>query len=126
MATPAVEDFDAQLRKAFQELQAQILESRDKQKNAELTKMAMKQNIRIADIVKSQLETVPKDRTVYRTVGRIFLKETVDSEIERQNEDIKTSGERITVMDRQKDYLDKSIAETEKNLRELIQTRRKH
>ncbi|KAL3072127.1 hypothetical protein niasHS_016302 [Heterodera schachtii] len=126
MATLAAEDFDAQLRKAFQELQAQILESRDKQKNAELTKMAMKQNIRIAEIVKSQLETVPKDRTVYRTVGRIFLKETVDSEIERQNEDIKTSGERITVMDRQKDYLDKSIAETEKNLRELIQTRRKH
>uniref|UniRef100_A0A914IAZ6 Prefoldin subunit 1 n=1 Tax=Globodera rostochiensis TaxID=31243 RepID=A0A914IAZ6_GLORO len=121
----ATTDFDAQLRKAFQELQGQILESRDKQKNAEITKMAMKQNIRIAEIVKSQLEKVPKDRTVYRTVGRIFLKETVDSEIERQNADIETCTERIAVMDRQKGYLDKTIAETEKNLRELIQTRRR-
>lgn len=51
------EDFDKQLRKvidlqlfskfinyqAFQELQSQILESREKQKNADVTKAAMKQ-----------------------------------------------------------------------------------
>ncbi|CAK5009768.1 unnamed protein product [Meloidogyne enterolobii] len=75
------EDFDKQLRKAFQELQSQILESREKQKNADVTKAAMKQNIRVAEIVKSQLEQLPKDedRAVYRIVGRAFLQETTAS-----------------------------------------------
>nr|CAD2160174.1 unnamed protein product [Meloidogyne enterolobii] len=119
------ENFDKQLRKAFQELQSQILESREKQKNADVTKAAMKQNIRVAEIVKLQLEHLPKDedRALYWIVGRAFLQETTTSEIQRQNADIKLCNERITLMDRQKDYLAKSIADSEKNLRELIQTR---
>ena len=57
MATEEGDNFDQQLRRvsfivnyflfvkfqAFQELQAQIVESREKQKNAEITKAAMKQ-----------------------------------------------------------------------------------
>ena len=118
-------DFEKQLRKAFQELQSQILESREKQKVAEHTKLAMKQNIKIAEIVKQQLNHFPRDseRTVYRTVGRAFFQETVDSEIQRQDQDIKTCNERIGMLDRQKEYLEKSIAESEKNLRELIQSK---
>uniref|UniRef100_A0A915DK35 UDP-N-acetylglucosamine diphosphorylase n=1 Tax=Ditylenchus dipsaci TaxID=166011 RepID=A0A915DK35_9BILA len=112
-------DFDSQLRKAFQDLQSQIVENREKQKNAEAMKNAMKQNIRIASVVKGQLELIPRDRTVYRTVGRIFLQETVDSEIERQAKDVQQATERIATIDKQKEYLEKSVQESEKNLRIL-------
>lgn len=117
------DDFDLQLRKAFQELQSQILDSREKQKNAEITKNALKQNITIADLVKYQLDRMPKDRPVYRSAGRIFLLETVDYEIKRQEDDAKQCKERISVLDKQKDYLNKSISESEKNLRDLISRR---
>uniref|UniRef100_A0A1I8AYT0 Phosphoinositide phospholipase C n=1 Tax=Meloidogyne hapla TaxID=6305 RepID=A0A1I8AYT0_MELHA len=42
----------------------------------------LRKNIRVAEIVKSQLEQIPKDeeRSVYRIVGRAFLQETTVSE----------------------------------------------
>jgi hypothetical protein len=46
------------------------------------------------------------------------------TEIERQEADIRLCTERIALVDKQKEYLEKNIAESEKNLRELIQTRR--
>lgn len=64
------------------------------------------------------------DRPVYRSVGRVFLLETVDSEIKRQEEDVRVCNERISTLDKQKEYLQKSLAESEKNLREMIQLRK--
>ncbi|KAI1713959.1 prefoldin subunit domain-containing protein [Ditylenchus destructor] len=120
----ADDEFNNQLKKAFQELQTQLIECREKQKNAEVTKNAMKQNIRIANIVKNQLEIIPPEREVYRTVGRIFLQESVQSEIERQNADVKQCEERIAIIDKQKEYLEKNVSEKENNLREMIKSSR--
>uniref|UniRef100_A0A914CAI8 Prefoldin subunit 1 n=1 Tax=Acrobeloides nanus TaxID=290746 RepID=A0A914CAI8_9BILA len=118
------EDFDGQLRKAFQDLQMQMIDTKEKLHQGDSTKHAMKQNIRIAELVKEHLSTMNEDRPVYRSVGRVFLLETVESEIKRQDEDIRVCTERIATLDRQKDYLQKSLAEAEKNLREMVQLRR--
>ncbi|KAH7714664.1 KE2 family protein [Aphelenchoides avenae] len=120
----ADDDFDAQLRKAFQDLQQQTAETKEKLKTGEATTRAMKQNIRIAELVKSQLDVMPKERPVYRSVGRIFLQETVVSEVARQDEDVRQCTERIAVLAKQKEYLEKNLADAEKNLRELVQSRR--
>lgn len=66
---------------------------------------------------------MPRDRVVYKTVGRIFVRETVDSEIERQEKDIKQCKERIGILDKQIEYINKGVIEKEKSLRDFVQKR---
>lgn len=66
---------------------------------------------------------MPRDRVVYRTVGRIFVGGTVDSEIDRQEKDIKQCEERIGILDKQIEYINKGVVEKEKSLRDFVQKR---
>jgi len=87
-------------------------------------KKAMQQNIRIATVVKNHLGLLPSGREVYRTVGRAYLLESVESEMERQSGDVKQCEERISKLDKQKEFLEKRLADSEQNLREFVQQHR--
>lgn len=66
---------------------------------------------------------MPRNRGVYRTVGRIFVSGTVDSEIDRQEKDVKQCDERIGILDKQIEYINKGVVEKEKSLRDFVQNR---
>ena len=75
-------------------------------------------------MVKDHLGQIPPGRDVYRTVGRAYLLESIESEVERQNKDIKQCEERIDKLDKQKDYIEKRLTDSEQNLREFVQQHR--
>uniref|UniRef100_A0A0M3HRL2 Prefoldin subunit 1 n=2 Tax=Ascaris TaxID=6251 RepID=A0A0M3HRL2_ASCLU len=117
------EEYSAQLRRAFQELQMKMVETKQRIDHGEVIKRIQKQREKVASLTKEQLERLEADRAVYRSLGRMFLKSTVASEIERHSDEIRKAQEKIAAIDRQKEYLEKSLGESEKNLREMIQSR---
>uniref|UniRef100_A0A915A042 Prefoldin subunit 1 n=1 Tax=Parascaris univalens TaxID=6257 RepID=A0A915A042_PARUN len=117
------EEYSAQLRKAFQELQMKMVETKQRIDRGEVIKRIQKQREKVASLTKEQLEALEADRAVYQSLGRMFLKSSVESEIERQSDEMRKAQEKMAAIDRQKEYLEKSLRESEKNLREMIQSR---
>ncbi|VDM48146.1 unnamed protein product [Toxocara canis] len=83
----------------------------------------MAQKERVAALTKKQLEELEPTRNVYRSVGRMYLKSSVKAEIERHTNEIEKAKEKMAAIDKQKEYLEKSLSESERNLREMVQSR---
>lgn len=117
------DDYSAQLKKAFRDLQTKVVDTNRRLQQGETTIRQQEQRQRIAELTKSHLVELDKDTPVYMTIGRIFAKATIDSEIARHDEEIAKAKEKIAAVERQKEYLEKNLAESEKNIRELVQSR---
>ncbi|VDO38453.1 unnamed protein product [Onchocerca flexuosa] len=125
------DDYSMQLKKAFRELQTKVVDTNRRLQLGESLKKQQEQKRRVAELTKAQLLELDKNTPVYMTVGRIFAKGTVESEIARHEEEVKLSGvqhivkaeEKIIAIDHQRKYLEKNLAESEKNIRELVQSR---
>lgn len=100
-----------------------MVETKQRLQMGEAVKKMQLQKARISELAKVQLEKLEKDRPVYHAVGRMFVLETVDTEIARQEAEIAKAREKIAAIERQKEYLEKSLAESENNLREMVQAR---
>ncbi|VDN06943.1 unnamed protein product [Thelazia callipaeda] len=117
------DEYSAQLKKAFRDLQTKMVDTNRRLQLGESLKKQQEQRRRISQLTKSHLLELDKETPVYMSVGRIFAKGSVDSEIARHEEEISKANERIISIDHQKKYLEKSLAESEKNIRELVQSR---
>ncbi|VDK65096.1 unnamed protein product [Onchocerca ochengi] len=117
------DDYSVQLKKAFRELQTKVVDTNRRLQLGESLKKQQEQKRRVAELTKAQLLELDKNTPVYMTIGRIFAKGTVESEIARHEEEIVKAEEKITAIDHQRKYLEKNLAESEKNIRELVQSR---
>ncbi|KAM3715797.1 putative prefoldin subunit [Dirofilaria immitis] len=117
------DDYSMQLKKAFRELQTKVIDTNRRLQLGESLRKQQEQKRRIAELTKAQLLELDKNTPVYMTVGRIFAKATIKSEVARHEEEIMKAEEKITAVDHQRKYLEKNLAESEKNIRELVQSR---
>ncbi|VDN60461.1 unnamed protein product [Dracunculus medinensis] len=124
------DDYSTQLKKAFQDLQLKMIETNKRLQHGEMQRKLQEQACfkhfkkeRIAQLTKMQLSELESERPVFRSIGRMFVRESIKDEIARSDREIASAKEKIATIDRQKEYLENNLAEAEGNLREMVQAR---
>ncbi|MFH4976389.1 hypothetical protein AB6A40_003098 [Gnathostoma spinigerum] len=115
--------YDEQLRKMFQDLQAKMIATKEKIEEGEEVCRNEEKAIKVASVVKGRLEELSDSNKVYRAVGRSFLLVDRKSELSRQDAVTKAAEEKIVAINKQKEYLQKSLVDAEQNLREMVMAR---
>ncbi|CAG2161876.1 unnamed protein product [Oppiella nova] len=115
---------DLELKKAFQELQVQVIETRNRVKQMDLQMDALKRSSQHSRITLTQLNDMPEDTLMYESVGRMFVLRH-KSAINRLLEDkVLTNDEKCKQLSQNKTYNESKVKESENNLRELINTKK--
>lgn len=113
---------DPELKKGFQELQAQVLESRSKISNIETCEKLTTHDAKINDSI---LEEFAKDENIdnkffYQPVGRMLIKQEGKTAFEFLKERQKEYKERLKQYKEVKDICIARVKESENSLRELV------
>nr|CAG4639714.1 EOG090X0LK7 [Daphnia magna] len=140
---------DLELKKAFAELQQKMVETSQKLKLADLQIETLKRSMTHAQLTDKEISQLPTDTKTYESVGRMFvLKEVTEARLNLDNkikgceEKVKTLEVRISTDSFKKKlypfnnlykthlkkgtkaYLERSLKESENNIREMIQQRK--
>lgn len=80
----------------------------------------LKRKIAHTKLVDQEISALPEETRVYEGVGRMFLLMTVPTVCENLTKKKKLAEEKIKTIETNKEYLEKSLKESEQNLRELV------
>ncbi|GFS46018.1 prefoldin subunit 1 [Trichonephila inaurata madagascariensis] len=116
---------DLELKKAFQELQAKVLDTTQKLKLADLQIDSLSKTIQHAQLTQQEIKSYPSDTNMYNGVGRMFLLTSSDDIVKMLTEKIDTSRTKIKDLETSKAYLERSMKDSEENLRELVASKKK-
>ncbi|XP_018607090.1 prefoldin subunit 1 [Scleropages formosus] len=120
MAAP----IDLELKKAFAELQAKMIDTQQKVKLADLQIEQLTRVKKHANLTHAEIAMLPNSTRMYEGVGRMFILQS-KSEINSQlTEKQKTADEKIKELEQKKTYLERSVKEAEDNIREMLMSRR--
>lgn len=111
---------DLELKKHFEELQTQMAETRTKMRQMDAQMEGQRLVCLRSTKTKQELAKLPSDVNTYESLGRMFVKKSLDQVNVMLDEKIKSSEEKIKSLDSNQKYLDKSLKERENNLREMI------
>lgn len=75
----------------------------------------------MAEIAIEEVGKLESNKSVFHSIGRIFVQRNKDEEIVDQKKDITSYTQRIQDLAKQKEYLTKNLADAQKNLREMVQ-----
>lgn len=102
------------------ELQGKMQETNQKLRIADVQVESLKKQIVHAQLTDKEIQSLGENTRVYESVGRIFL--LTDIPMVRENLKAKVSkcNDKITNLQANKEYLERSMAESQNNLRELI------
>nr|CAG4651519.1 EOG090X0LK7 [Simocephalus serrulatus] len=115
---------DMELKKAFAELQQKMVETSQKLKLADLQIETLKRSITHAQLTDKEISQLPTDTKTYESVGRMFvLKEVTEARMNLGNK-VKGCEEKVKALEGTKGYLERSLKESENNIREMIQQRK--
>jgi len=121
MADP---NFDSELKKAFQELQAKMVTTTQQVKLAEAQIAQLKRNISHAKLTEQQMSCLPEETRTYQSVGRMFILEPVEQLRSDLKNKITEGEEKIKTIEKNKDFLQKNVKDHENAIREMLTTRR--
>ncbi|XP_023338964.1 prefoldin subunit 1-like [Eurytemora carolleeae] len=111
---------DLELKKAFGELQMKMVESKQKIKLNDMQVESLKRSIAHSMLTDQEIATLPQGTKVYESAGRMFLLSDI-AEVRTGLENKQTvCKDKIKVLETSKEYLERSVKESENNLRELI------
>ncbi|XP_044085126.1 prefoldin subunit 1-like [Neovison vison] len=120
MAAPV----DLELKKAFTELQAKVIDTQQKVKLADIQIEQLNRTKKHAHLTDTEIMTLVDETNMYEGVGRMFIlqsKEVIHSQLlEKQ----KIAEEKIKELEQKKSYLERSVKEAEDNIREMLMARR--
>ncbi|KAK7015154.1 Prefoldin subunit 1 [Halocaridina rubra] len=111
---------DQELKKAFMELQGKMQETNQKLRIADVQVESLKKQIAHAQLTDKEIQSLGENTRVYESVGRMFL--LTDIPMVRNNLKAKVGkcNEKITSLQSNKEYLERSMQESQNNLREMI------
>ncbi|GFS30326.1 prefoldin subunit 1 [Nephila pilipes] len=116
---------DLELKKAFQELQAKVLDTTQKLKVADLQIDSLTKTIQHAQLTQQEIKSFPSDTNMYNGIGRMFLLTSPNDIVKMLSEKIDTSHKKIKELETSKTYLERSMKDSEENLRELVASKQK-
>ncbi|XP_064118631.1 prefoldin subunit 1-like [Macrobrachium nipponense] len=111
---------DQELKKAFMELQGKMQETNQKLRIADVQVESLKKQIVHAQLTDKEIQSLGESTRVYEGVGRMFL--LTDIPMVRNNLKAKVAkcNEKIANLQSNKEYLERSMTESQNNLREMI------
>lgn len=116
-------NFDADLKKAFQELQVKVITTTQQVKLAEAQIAQLTRNITHAKLTDQELSTLPEETRTYQAVGRMFMLEPINEVRASLKKKIKDGEEKVKTIDSNKEHLQKSVKDQENNIREMLSSR---
>ncbi|KAL5018911.1 hypothetical protein ScPMuIL_004633 [Solemya velum] len=127
MAThPSQLPVDQELKKAFQVLQAKMINTTQQLKISDAQIESLKRTIQHSKLVDHEISTLPEDTRVYEGAGRMFILQPLNDVKKCLTEKVTAAGEKIKTIEGSKAYLERSIKESEENLREMVLSRQQH
>ncbi|XP_026556727.1 prefoldin subunit 1 [Pseudonaja textilis] len=115
---------DLELKKAFSELQAKVIETQQKVKLADIQIDQLNRTKKHAHLTDTEIMTLAEETRMYEGIGRMFIlhpKEVIHNQLlEKQ----KMAEEKIKELEQRKSYLERSVKEAEDNIREMLTARR--
>ncbi|XP_007903713.1 prefoldin subunit 1 [Callorhinchus milii] len=120
MAAPV----DLELKKAFAELQAKVIDTQQKAKLADLQIEQLNRTKKHAYLTDGEISTMPEDARMFEGVGRMFIlqpKAMIHSQLQEKQ---KMADEKIKELEQRKSYLERSVKDAEDNIREMLSARR--
>ena len=113
-------EVDMELKKAFQELQVQVIETRNKVKQMDVQMEALKRSSQHSKITLTEINSMPDETNLYEGIGRMFVKRDKNTINKLLEEKIATNEEKVKTLETTKTYNESKVKESENNLRELI------
>ena len=101
--------------------QAKFVETTQKAKHLTQTIMQREQDIRRSALTGTEMSPLPDDVGCYKGLGRAFVKEPKSVVMETLENTVKASTAEIEQCKQQREYLQKTLTETETNIKELLQ-----
>ncbi|KAM9331821.1 prefoldin subunit 1 [Pholidichthys leucotaenia] len=120
MAAPV----DLELKKAFTELQAKMVDTQQKVKMADLQIDQLTRVQKHARLTHAEIATLPDNTRLYEGVGRMFILQSKEDVNNLLTDKQKTADEKIRELEKRKVYLERSVKEAEDNIREMLLSRR--
>ncbi|KAL2094856.1 hypothetical protein ACEWY4_009575 [Coilia grayii] len=120
MAAP----IDLELKKAFAELQAKVIDTQQKVKLADLQIDQLNRVKKHASLTHVELTPLPESTRMYEGVGRMFILQSKDEISKQLMDKQKTADDKIKELEQKKTYLERSVKEAEDNIREMLMSRR--
>ncbi|XP_051018968.1 prefoldin subunit 1 [Acomys russatus] len=112
--------FDLELKKAFTELQAKVIDTQQKMKLADIQTDQLNRTKKHAYLTDKEIMALVGETNMYEGVGRMFIlqsKEVIHNQLlEKQ----KTAEEKIKELEQKKSYLERSVKEAQDNIREML------
>eukprot|EP00262_Sarcandra_glabra_P009982 TRINITY_DN24829_c0_g1_i1.p1 TRINITY_DN24829_c0_g1~~TRINITY_DN24829_c0_g1_i1.p1 ORF type:complete len:130 (-),score=26.74 TRINITY_DN24829_c0_g1_i1:140-529(-) len=108
-------------RTAFVEIQGRMIETTGKLKQVQNQMRNKEGEKKRAFLTLEELRQLAEDTNTYKSIGKAFVLEPKSLLVNEQEQKLKDSEAAITSLQTSKDYLEKQMAETENNLRELLQ-----
>lgn len=111
---------DLELKKAFEGLQVQVIETRDKVRQIDIQMEALRRSSQHSKLTKNEIIALPQDCNLYESVGRMFVKRNSNQINKLLDDRIKSGEEKMKALEQSKTYAETKVKESENNLRELI------
>lgn len=115
---------DVELRKAFTELQMQVLSTREKVRQIE-EEMARSERATMAiTITRKTVEGLAPQHKTYVGVGRAFVLKPRDQIDRRLADMLEANRDKVNQLEKSKQYQEGKVKETENNIREMLAHRK--
>ncbi|XP_040564942.1 prefoldin subunit 1 [Lepeophtheirus salmonis] len=115
---------DLELKKAFSEMQTKMMDSKQKMKLSDMQIESLKRSITHAELTDHEISILSENIPIYESIGRMFILSNKDEIKKDLNDKKKKAGEKIKVLENNKDYLERNLKENENSLRELVLQKR--
>ncbi|XP_003744425.1 prefoldin subunit 1 [Galendromus occidentalis] len=122
MASPTQPDME--LKKAVKELKQKMIESRRKMNIAEMQVNQHKVLVQKNALIKNVISSYPDESRMFESVGRMFMLSNKKDSLTRLDERSKLAREKIETLEGNQKYLEKSLKDSENNLREMIASKK--
>merc|ERR1739838_351812 len=111
---------DLELKEAFTELQGKMQETNQKLRIADVQVESLKKQIVHAQLTDKEIEGLGETTRVYESVGRMFLLTDIPQVRNGLKAKSEKCNEKITGLMSSKEILERSLNESQNNLREMI------
>ncbi|XP_067011148.1 prefoldin subunit 1 [Anabrus simplex] len=115
---------DLELKRAFAELQQKMLETTQKLKLADVQIDSLKRSMQHAMLTAKEIAALPPETKTYESVGRMFLLTDIAEVGQNLQKKSAISSDRIKTLENNKQYLERSLKDSENNLREMVQQKK--
>ncbi|CAI9177024.1 unnamed protein product [Rangifer tarandus platyrhynchus] len=115
---------DLELKKAFTELQAKVIDTQQKAKLADVQTEQLNRTKKHAHLPDTEIMTLVDETNMYEGVGRMFILQSKEAIHNQLLEKQKIAEEKIKELEQKKSYLERSVKEAEDNIREMLMAQR--